>query len=268
MTTIDQTSQGKPIGKGISLIVPCWKEVSAAIAFGQRWVDHPLIDDVIIAAAPGHAADFAEGGVKVCRSEHLGRGLQMNVGATNAKGAMLLFHHVDSHLTEQHLQSLAEIARNPGITGGAFYRKFDERHPSLLWAEQIERWHSRTFGALYGDQSIFVRRDDFVRLGGFASIPLMEDVEFTLRLRRSGKIALLDPPMSSSPARQIAHGAWRTTGRNLLFLFLFRLGVPASFLHSWYYRHVEKVASKIGPPANFKGYDVDGLSALEGDERG
>jgi GT2 family glycosyltransferase len=64
----------------------------------------------------------------------------------------------------------------------------------------------------------------------------MEDVEFTLRLRRSGPIVLLDPPMSSSPARQIAHGAWRTTGRNLLFLLLFRLGVPAHFLHSWYYR--------------------------------
>lgn len=248
---IDRT---KPTDRAarISLIIPCWKDLSAAIALGQRWSSHELVRDVVIATVSrdlvGPVRTSGEGvagvppsigvdGLTICRSERVGRGLQMNAGAAMAKGDVLLFHHVDSHLTSEHLQSLVEAIRDPVIVGGAFYRKFDERHPGLLWAENIERWHSRTFGALYGDQSLFVRRDDFARLGGFASIPLMEDVEFTLRLRRSGKIALLDPPMSSSPARQIERGAWRTTGRNLLFLLLFRLGVPARFLHAWYYRH-------------------------------
>ncbi len=264
---MERGSERKSTGTGISLIIPCWKDISPAVAFGRKWVSHPLIEEVIIAAAPGTTSEPVDCEITVCRSEQVGRGLQMNVGATEAKGAMLLFHHVDSQLTEQHLRSLVEAARDPSVVGGAFYRKFDERHPSLLWAERIERWHSRTFGALYGDQSIFVRRDHFVRLGGFASIPLMEDVEFTLRLRRSGKLALLDPPMSSSPARQIAHGAWRTTGRNMLFLFFFRLGVPASFLHAWYYRHAEKIESEVRRPADDKQHDVDGLARLEGDQR-
>jgi hypothetical protein len=132
--------------------------------------------------------------------------------------------------------------RRPEVAGGAFYRRFDERHPRLRWAETLERWHSRAFGTLYGDQSIFVRRTHFFQLGGFAPLPLMEDVEFSRRLRRSGRIVLLDPPMSSSPARQIEQGAWRTTLRNMLFLLLFRCGVPADFLHASYYRRMPGLA--------------------------
>jgi hypothetical protein len=248
---------------GISIIIPCWKDFPAALEFGRRWSGHKLVRDVIIATAPGGAEappSMAVGGLTICRSERIGRGLQMNAGAAMARGDVLLFHHVDSYLADEHLHSLVECMRDPTIVGGAFYRKFDERHPGMIWAENIERWHSRTFGALYGDQSIFVRRDHFARMGGFAPIPLMEDIEFTLRLRRSGKIALLDPPMSSSPARQIAHGAWRTTGRNLLFLFLFRLGVPARFLHAWYYRHTQPPGTAGG---NQQAHDLYGTEQLQ-----
>ena len=63
----------------------------------------------------------------------------------------------------------------------------------------------------------------------------MEDVEFSRRLRRSGKVVLLDPPMRTSPRKQIEQGAWRVTLRNLLFLILFRLGVSAERLHRRYY---------------------------------
>ena len=101
--------------------------------------------------------------------------------------------------------------------------------------ENFERAHCRAFGTIYGDQSLFVRRDHFVRLGGFATVPLMEDVEFSRRLRRSGKVVLLDPPMRTSPRKQIEQGAWRVTLRNLLFLILFRLGVSAERLHRRYY---------------------------------
>lgn len=265
---------------GISIIIPCWKDLDAAVEIGQKWNSHALVRDVIVATVPGHVSAPAsrwDGGVagtqppsmagsrlKICQAERIGRGLQMNAGAAVAQGDVLLFHHVDSYLTERHLHSLVEAMRDPAIVGGAFYRRFDERHPGLLWAEKVERWHSRTFGALYGDQSIFVRRDYFVGMGGFAPLPLMEDVEFTLRLRRSGKIALLDPPMSSSPVRQIAHGAWRTTLRNLAFLLLFRLGVSAQFLHSWYYRPTRN-ASGNRSASDHNGYGTKTLRRLKED---
>jgi GT2 family glycosyltransferase len=225
----------------ISLIIPCWHDVEIALELGREWSRNALVREVIIAGVSRHApSSLEEGKLKFCSADRPGRGLQFNLGAREASGDVLLFHHVDSQLSEAHLVSLRQAMRDPKYVGGAFYRKFDERHPHLQWAEPIERWHSRTFGTLYGDQSIFVRRRDFIRLGGFAPVPLMEDVELSRRLRRAGPVVLLDPPMSTSPARQIAHGAWRTTGRNLLFLFLFQLGVSPYLLHSWYYRHISQ----------------------------
>ena len=74
-----------------------------------------------------------------------------------------------------------------------------------------------------------------MRLGGFADIPLLEDVEFSNRLRQSGSIVLLDPPMRSSPRKHLEEGSWRTTFRNFTILVLFKLGTPPDDLHRWYY---------------------------------
>lgn len=250
----------------VSLIIPCWNDTPDALRLASRWAHHPLVHEVILATVAGAPMAASNGTIKICVASRPGRGEQLNLGAALATGEILLFHHVDSELTGNHLTALAEAMSDSAIQGGAFYRKFDERHPILRWAEGIERWHSRTFGALYGDQSIFVRREHFVRLGGFAPIPLMEDVEFSLRLRRSSRIALLDPPMASSPARQIEQGAWRTTLRNLLFLVLFRCGVPAQSLHRWYYRHSRKKdASKINRPATHNRYGTELLAPIERD---
>ncbi len=101
------------------------------------------------------------------------------------------------------------------------------------------RFLLRNGGTLYGDQSIFVRREVFQQLGGFAKIPLMEDVEFSKRLRATGKIVLLNPPMQSSARRHARKGAWRATMRTALFIALYRLGVCPFRLHRWYYQTAE-----------------------------
>lgn len=223
-------------GPTISLIIPCWGDEEEAHVLAQRWAGHPLISEVIIAGvADDSLPKRPDAGIKLCDTPQPNRGWQLNRGAELAVGDILLFHYVDSKLMEEHLDSLFRAMRLGDYVGGGFYRQFDERHPRLRWAEKLERWHCRAFGTVYGDQSLFVRRDHFNRIGGFASIPLMEDVEFSRRLRRSGKIIVLDPPMSSSAENQINQGAWRVTCRNLLFLLLYNLGMSPSTLHKWYY---------------------------------
>ena len=221
----------------ISLIVPCWKDFQLALDFARKWSGHPLVHEVIVAGVEGELAKNAaiDRTIKLCVSPRPSRGAQMNRGAEFATGDVLLFHHVDSTLTEPHLHALAEAMRDARYVGGGFYRKFDERHSWLRRLEKIERWHCRVFGTIYGDQSVFVRRDHFRRIGGFAPIPLMEDVDLSRRLRRSGKVVLLDPPMQSSPRNQLERAAWKITLRNSLFLVLFRLGLSAERLHRWYY---------------------------------
>ena len=166
----------------------------------------------------------------------------MNEAARTATGNVFLFHHADTELTEAHLQSLESAVRtDASLGGGAFRRQFDERHPHLRWLEPWEALRCRRFGPLFGDQSLFVRQQVFDALGGFADIPLMEDVDFSCRLRRHSRIALLLPPICSSARKHIQQGRWRTTMINALFLLLYVFGISPRKLHAWYYRPTSKI---------------------------
>jgi len=170
------------------------------------------------------------------RAKEPNRGAQLNQGAARATGEALIFHHADSVLAAAHLKAIARALRDPAVIGGAFYRKFDGRHPHLLWLERIARFLSRHGGTFFGDQSVFVRQKNFAALGGFAPIPLMEDMEFSRRLRRAGKVTVLDPPVESSTRRHDDRGAWRTSIQNGLFILLYKCGLSPRRLHRWYYR--------------------------------
>jgi len=229
----------QPRAATVSVIIPLWRENADVPTLVGSIAGWPEVCDVIVSAAQtGVETQTAceAAGARWITSAAPNRGRQLNLGAAHARGEWLLFQHADTELTHAHVEALAALAAHAEIVGGAFYRRFDERHPHCRVFEGFERWHNRTCGALYGDQSLFVRRANFGALGGFADLPLMEDVEFSRRLRRSGKIALLDPPIASSPRKHLAEGAWKTTANNAALIFLYSLGVSPARLHAWYYR--------------------------------
>lgn len=230
-------AKSSELGDCISVIIPIWRDSDGILPLLDRLRSFANIREVIVSSAEpavGLREQIEQRDGMFLQIQAPNRGQQLNHGAQIATGDWLLFHHADSDLRPEHVRALAAL-NGSDVVGGAFYRKFDERHPHLRFLERVERWHSRAFGTLYGDQSIFVRREHFWRLGGFAPLPLMEDVDISRKLRRSGKIRLLDPPVRSCAKAQIARGAWRVTLRNLLFLLLFRCGIPAWQLHAWYY---------------------------------
>jgi glycosyltransferase involved in cell wall biosynthesis len=222
----------------ISVIIPIWRGGNALVQLVRDLRSWPQVREIIVSAAESVfdlRRQLEKAGAIFLDNVKPNRGQQLNRGARIATGEWLLFQHADTELRREHIEALAALNGTDAV-GGAFYRAFDERHPHLRFLEPLERWHSRTFGTIYGDQSIFVRRKHFLSVGGCAAIPLMEDVDFSQRLRASGKIKLLDPPIRSCARTQIAQGPWRVTLRNLLFLILFRCGVPVESLHRWYYR--------------------------------
>ena len=190
----------------------------------------------VIVAEAARDSDFAQtNNLKVVHCGRPSRGKQMNDGAAAATGDVLIFLHADTQIERAHLRAIEHAMNEPAIIGGAFYRKFDERHPHLRSFEGVARFLTRHGGTLFGDQTVFVRREIFQKLHGFAEIPLMEDVEFSRRLRAAGRVIVLDPPIGTSPRRHLEHGAWRTTIRNGAFLLFFKLGVSAETLHAIYY---------------------------------
>lgn len=222
---------------GISIIVPCWREDALPAVSVARWLQYPCVREVVVASAitTGTPSDHATA-ARLVRCTRAGRGFQLNEGARSAVGSVLLFHHADTELTGEHLVSLDAAMRDPRVVGGAFRRRFDERHPHLRWLEPWEALRCRLFGPVFGDQSIFVRRAVFEEMGGFAEVPLMEDVEFSCRLRRQGRLAILTPAIGSSARKHLQQGRWRTTLTNAGLLALYVFGVSPQRLHRWYYR--------------------------------
>ena len=222
----------------ISVVVPSWRDAENLRQLLPSLARRAQIAEVIVVDASG--GDEAEeialtSGATFIRCAAPNRGTQMNLGASASSGDVIVFQHCDTGLDDSHLNAIQDALADARVVGGAFYRKFDGRHPRLMWLESVARFLTRHGGTLYGDQSIFVRRDVFEKLGGFATIPLMEDVEFSRRLRSAGKIAVLDPPVASSGRRHLKKGAWRTTIQNGLFIVLYNLGVSPHRLHRWYY---------------------------------
>ncbi|MGE5193642.1 MAG: glycosyl transferase family 2, partial [Deltaproteobacteria bacterium] len=86
----------------------------------------------------------------------------------------------------------------------------------------------------YGDQGIFVRREVFHRLGGFPSLALMEDLFFMKRLRKEGRLALLDGPLHVSARRWEKQGVIRQTARNWTLTLLAHLGISPNRLANFY----------------------------------
>jgi rSAM/selenodomain-associated transferase 2 len=226
----------------ISFIIPAWRDSENLSSLLPKLTTLSSIEIIVVEVsmegrAPSRPNDSK--GVRFATVSNPNRGEQMNHGASIATGDVLVFQHADTDFTAEHFRAIETVMRDPSVVGGAFHRKFDERHPGLMWLEKIARWRARRGATLYGDQSIFVRRDVFQKLGGFAPIPLMEDVEFSPRLRAAGKVVLLDPPLRSSARHHERQGAWRRTIQNGALLLLYKVGVPPRRLHRWYYGAAE-----------------------------
>jgi rSAM/selenodomain-associated transferase 2 len=227
----------------ISFIIPAWRDSENLSSLLPRLATLPGVVEIIVVEVSVEGRPLLprtdSPGVRFATVSNPNRGEQMNHGASIATGDVLVFQHADTEFTPEHFRAIETVMRDPSVAGGAFHRKFDERHPGLMWLEKVARWRARRGATLFGDQSIFVRRDVFQKLGGFAPIPLMEDVEFSPRLRRAGKVVLLDPPLRSSARHHHRQGAWRRTIQNGALLLLYKAGVPPRRLHRWYYGAAE-----------------------------
>lgn len=225
----------------VSVVVPVWGD--GALVAGQVARLGGAIDGhewVIAAVGPGDELRGLErqGKIRLVECREPSRGAQMNAGAAVARGGLLCFHHADSEMLPGHLDALASVAADEDACWGAFHRRFDNRHRWARGLEGVMRKISPWVGPLFGDQSIFVSAEVFRRVGGFADVLLMEDVEFSRRMRGVGRPVLLDPPMWSSPRRFRRKGGAGTTLLNATLLALFAAGADPRVLHRWYYRGV------------------------------
>jgi len=139
-----------------------------------------------------------------------GRASQMNAGARGCGGEILVFLHADTLLPPNALQAIAKGLERTGRHWGRFDVSIAGAGPLLALVALLMNLRSRLTGVATGDQAIFVRRDAFEAVGGFAEIPLMEDVAISKRLLRRTRPLCLEDRVVTSARRWQRHGTLRT----------------------------------------------------------
>jgi rSAM/selenodomain-associated transferase 2/rSAM/selenodomain-associated transferase 1 len=160
-----------------------------------------------------------------------GRAAQMNAGAAAAHGDLLLFLHADTRLPSGAYRSLTKSTAD----GGNFAIHFDGGD---LFSRVLGAWYraQRRLGIYYGDSAIWVRRRAFESLGGFRTLPIMDDYDLARRLERGFTTACLPGPVVTSARRWRALGVPRTVLSWVVIRWLFVAGVPPTWLAGLYRR--------------------------------
>lgn len=167
-----------------------------------------------------------------------GRSVQMNAGARAATGDILLFLHADTRLPADALVKIEDLLSDPTIVAGAFSLGIDSPRWVLKVIAFRANMRSRSNRIPYGDQAIFIRKTYFDRIGGYAEIPLMEEIDLMRRIKRDRqRIHIFKDRVLTSPRRWEAEGPLYTTFRNQLLVLLYYLGVSPDRLASFYRSH-------------------------------
>jgi len=164
-----------------------------------------------------------------------GRAKQMNVGASAAKGEILIFLHADTELPFQALKKINSFIGQREYVGGAFDLGIKSDKFIFKMIGTLSSLRSRFNRIPFGDQAIFIRREYFNQIGGYKEIPLMEDVELMRRIKKSRKkIWIFYDRVMTSPRRWEKEGVIYCTLRNWVIQALYLLGVSPHKLANFY----------------------------------
>lgn len=163
-----------------------------------------------------------------------GRAMQMNHGAKAAAGDILWFVHADSSLPE-NCDGLIQAA----ISGKTFaWGRFDIKLSGRCWLfriiERMMNLRTRATAVVTGDHGLFMHKALFVKVQGFASLPLMEDIELSKRLRKISWPIAIPQRLQTSSRRWSRQGIFVTVLRMWTLRAAYFFGVHPRYLARWY----------------------------------
>jgi rSAM/selenodomain-associated transferase 2 len=219
----------------ISIIIPTRNEAGALKSTLERGLQGNVQEVIVV---DGDSTDETPAiarqlGVRVINSPP-GRAGQMNAGAAVAQGDILLFLHADTLLPPDFASQISTTLARPGIAAGAFALAINLPGPGYRLLEKAIYFRSTFLQMPYGDQAIFLNRDQFHQLGGYPEKPILEDVLLVKHLRQAGRIGISPAAVLTSGRRWQRLGLIRTTLINQAIRLGHLLGVSPQLLQRWY----------------------------------
>lgn len=220
----------------VSVVIPTLNEAGTIGECLERLKAQGAVEVVVAdAGSPdGTAAIAREAGAKVVSCGR-GRGVQQNSGARVSVGRVLVFLHADCWLEDGAIVRLERfLGRNPKVPGGCFRMRVEATGPAFRLIDSAAHLRAGVLGVPYGDQAMFVRREEFEAAGGFPEVPLMDDVLLALRLRKRGRLAVMPDRVHVSARRWRRQGLARQTVRNWALTAMAAAGVRPETLARYY----------------------------------
>ena len=221
---------------GLDVIIPT---LNAAATLPSTLASVPRGATVIV--SDGGSTDLTVGVARSARCRIVegprGRGRQLAAGAGASTRPWRLFLHADTIISPQGWTAIAGHMASAGgdQAAGSLRLAVDDPAWQARVVERAVALRVRWFGLAYGDQGLLIHRDLYVAIGGYADLPLMEDVEIMRRLGRA-RHRVLQGEARTSAARWKRRGWIGQTVLNLTCVSLYSLGVPVDRIARLYDR--------------------------------
>ena len=224
----------------LSVVIPCLNEATrlplllADLHRSELRLEILLADGGSSDATPQIAR---QSGAHLIKIHPPGRGRQLRAAANQARGDWLLFLHADSRLPLRWSCAVRSLLKTSAAAASAWY--FDLRiSPSTPARRLLERGvglRSRWLQRPYGDQGLLLHRELYARCGGFAELPLMEDLDLVERLSHGADLRPIGLPLTTDGRRWNSDGVIRRSWRNAMLRRRWKQGESAERLAEAYY---------------------------------
>jgi len=228
--------------KFVSVIIPVLNEEEflKERLTALQWLRNKYSEIIIVdGGSSDHSAKISAPMADTFLFSRKGRANQMNAGAKNARGEILLFLHSDAVFLENSFEELQKKIATIDIFWGWFNLKFTDRSLIFSLISNSMRIRSSLTKICTGDQTLFVSAKLFNDIGGFPDIPLMEDIAISKMLKKESPPVFISNPVFSSVRRWESEGALKTILTMWWLRFQYWASIDPKRLAKSYYPQID-----------------------------
>lgn len=221
----------------VSVIIPTYNEeesIGELLAHLKKFADERLLELIVV---DGGSTDrtvqvVQENNIRCLNCTQKGRASQMNMGYRNSSGGLLYFVHADSLPPATYLDDLFTTLKN-GYNAGCYRFRFDSDRFMLnvnSWFTRFDRIMCRG-----GDQTLFITRDLFEKLGGFKEeFLIMEDYDLIQKIQKETDFKIIPKDVVVSARKYHKNQYLKVNFANFVIFMMYFFGARQQTMVSAY----------------------------------